>query len=61
MQIHQPIFVADMKEAIIELKRQQALGKIRYFAISNFGPQNMKEFAEAGGVAVSNQVTSFWS
>jgi len=56
LQIHVPIFVDNMQKAVAELKRQQALGKIRYYAISNFGPQTMKEFVDAGGVAVSNQV-----
>ena len=47
-----------MQETVIELKRQQALGKIRYYAISNFGAQNMKEFTDTGGAALSNQLTS---
>ena len=45
-----------MAEAVTELKRQQSLGKIRYYAVSNFGPQNIKEFVEAGGTAITNQV-----
>ena len=45
-----------MEDTVRELKRQQALGKIRYYGISNFGPVNMKEFNDAGGVAVTNQV-----
>ena len=51
-----PIFVENMAEAVTELKRQQSLGKIRYYAVSNFGPQNIKEFVEAGGTAITNQV-----
>lgn len=46
----------DVKETVAELKRQQALGKIRYYAVSNFGLETMKQFHENGGVATTNQV-----
>ena len=49
----------DVKETVTELKRQQALGKIRYYAVSNFGLETMKQFHENGGVATTNQVRSF--
>ena len=58
LQIHFPLFVNSMQETVTELKRQQALGKIRYYAISNFGAQNMNEFTDAGWVALLNQLTS---
>ena len=46
----------DVKETVNELKRQQALGKIRYYAVSNFGPETLKQFNENGGKATTNQV-----
>ena len=49
--------MADIEETVKELKRQQALGKIRHYGISNFGFTNMKEFNDAGGIAVTNQVS----
>ena len=47
----------DPKETIAELNRQVALGRIRYYGLSNYGPKNMKEFMEAGGKPVVNQVS----
>ena len=51
-----PTFVDNMEDTVKELKRQQALGKIRYYAVSNFGPISMKEMYDASGTPVSNQV-----
>lgn len=56
MQIHFPSFVKDTKETIAELERQKSLGRIRYYGLSNYGPKNMKEFMEAGGKPVVNQI-----
>jgi len=56
LQIHFPSFVKDPKETIAELNRQVALGRIRYYGLSNYGPKNMKEFMEAGGKPVVNQI-----
>ncbi|GFO19054.1 voltage-gated potassium channel subunit beta-1 [Plakobranchus ocellatus] len=56
LQIHFPSFVKDAKETIAELERQKALGRIRYYGLSNYGPKNMKEFMEAGGKPVVNQI-----
>ncbi|XP_005097453.1 1-deoxyxylulose-5-phosphate synthase YajO [Aplysia californica] len=56
LQIHFPSFVKDPKETIAELNRQVALGRIRYYGFSNYGPKNMKEFMEAGGKPVVNQI-----
>jgi len=55
-QVHQTIYMKDVKETVAELKRQQALGKIRYYAVSNFGLETMKQFHENGGVATTNQL-----
>jgi len=55
-QVHGSPLMANVEETVKELKRQQALGKIRHYGISNFGPVSMKEFNDAGGVAVTNQL-----
>lgn len=55
-QVHQSIYMADVEETVKELKRQQALGKIRYYAVSNFGPLSLQEFHGAGGIATTNQL-----
>lgn len=55
-QIHGSILMENVEETVKELKRQQALGKIRHYGISNFGPLSMKEFNEAGGAPVTNQL-----
>ncbi|GFR91188.1 aldo/keto reductase [Elysia marginata] len=56
LQIHFPSFVKDTNETIAELERQKSLGRIRYYGLSNYGPKNMKEFMEAGGKPVVNQI-----
>jgi len=56
LQIHFPSFVKDYTETIAELNRQVSRGRIRYYGFSNFGPKNMKEFLEAGGKPVVNQI-----
>jgi len=56
LQIHFPSFVKDPKETIDELNRQIALGRIRYYGLSNYGPKNMKEFMDAGAKPVVNQI-----
>ena len=38
------------------LERAKAQGKIRNYGVSNFGPQNLKDFVAAGGRPVTNQV-----
>jgi len=55
-QVHQTTYMKDVKETVNELKRQQALGKIRYYAVSNFGPETLKQFNENGGTATTNQL-----
>jgi diketogulonate reductase-like aldo/keto reductase len=30
---------------------------IRYYGVSNYGPKNLKDFLEAGGKPISNQLT----
>ena len=45
-----------MAACVEELKRQQSLGRIRYYGVSNFGPEDLKQFIEAGGNPVTNQV-----
>lgn len=56
LQIHFPSFVKDTNETIAELERLKALGKIRYYGFSNFGPKNVQRFVEAGGKPVVNQI-----
>jgi hypothetical protein len=34
-----------------------SLGRIRCYGVSNYGPKNLKDFLEAGGKPISNQVT----
>ena len=43
-------------EIVAELKRQQSLGRIRYYGVSNFGVQDLKRFLAAGAQPISNQV-----
>ncbi|CAH1778405.1 unnamed protein product [Owenia fusiformis] len=55
-QVHWPNVVRDMGELVKELKRQQALGRIKYYSVCNFGPQNLKEMLAAGGQPLTNQL-----
>ncbi|BFZ20833.1 hypothetical protein BsWGS_23873 [Bradybaena similaris] len=55
LQVHFPSFLRDVTEAITELERLRAVGKIRYYGLSNFGPKNIKTFLDAGGKPVVNQ------
>ena len=55
--VHWPVFVSDYKDVFDELKRQQAKGRIRYYSVCNFGPQNMKDAFAAGGQPITNQVS----
>ncbi|XP_023930827.1 angiopoietin-1-like, partial [Lingula anatina] len=54
--IHWPTIMADVNETVAELKRQQAKGRIRYYGVCNFGPNDLRGFLEAGGQPISNQV-----
>uniref|UniRef100_A0A0B7BDM3 NADP-dependent oxidoreductase domain-containing protein n=1 Tax=Arion vulgaris TaxID=1028688 RepID=A0A0B7BDM3_9EUPU len=56
LQIHFPSFIKDIPETIAELERLKAVGKIRYYGFSNFGPKNMQNFLDAGGKPVVNQI-----
>ncbi|BFZ20837.1 hypothetical protein BsWGS_23875 [Bradybaena similaris] len=56
LQVHFPSFLRDVTEAITELERLRAVGKIRYYGLSNFGPKNIKTFLDAGGKPVVNQI-----
>jgi diketogulonate reductase-like aldo/keto reductase len=49
--------VENIDECVTELNRQVSLGRIRYYGVSNYGPNNLKHFLEAGGKPISNQVT----
>ncbi|CAK9294926.1 unnamed protein product [Gordionus sp. m RMFG-2023] len=55
-QVHWPEVMNNVEETVKELKRLQSLGKIRYYGVSNFGPQTLKEFYDFGGEPVSNQL-----
>lgn len=48
----------NIDECVTELNRQVSLGRIRYYGVSNYGPNNLKHFLEAGGKPISNQVTT---
>ncbi|KAL3832428.1 hypothetical protein ACJMK2_024071 [Sinanodonta woodiana] len=56
LQTHFPSFIANMDEALEELKRQQARGRIRHFGVCNFGPKNLKDVMAKGVVPVSCQL-----
>ncbi|XP_046564804.1 aldo-keto reductase IolS-like [Haliotis rubra] len=56
IQIHFPAFIKDYDETVTELNRQISLGRLKHYAVSNFGPKNMKQFIEAGGKPISNQM-----
>ncbi|CAG5119759.1 unnamed protein product, partial [Candidula unifasciata] len=56
LQIHYPSFIKDANETIAELERLRAVGKIRYYGLSNFGPKNIRDFLDAGGKPVVNQI-----
>lgn len=56
IQVHFPSFMSDPAAGVKELERQKALGRIRYYGVSNYGPKNMKQLLEAGGKPVTNQV-----
>ena len=56
-QIHFASFVENIVECVTELNRQVSLGRIRCYGVSNYGPKNLKDFLEAGGKPISNQVT----
>ncbi|XP_011453472.3 1-deoxyxylulose-5-phosphate synthase YajO [Magallana gigas] len=56
LQVHFSSFLENMEESVKELERQVSLGRIKYYGVSNFGPVNMKNFVDAGGKPVSNQI-----
>lgn len=56
LQVHFPSFVADFEESMKELDRQIALGRIRHYGVSNYGPKNIQAFADAGAKIASNQM-----
>ncbi|XP_021378790.1 uncharacterized protein LOC110466562 [Mizuhopecten yessoensis] len=56
LQVHFPSFLCDFDQCIKELDRQIALGRIRSYGVSNFGPKNIKAFSDAGAKMVSNQM-----
>jgi myo-inositol catabolism protein IolS len=56
-QVHWPVFLSDYKECFDELNRQQAKGRIRHYAVCNFGPQNLKDALEVGAKPISNQLS----
>ena len=59
LQVHFPSFLKDMSDAVKELDRQVAIGNIKYYGVSNFGPKNIKALYDAGGKPVTNQVLYF--
>ncbi|OQV22078.1 putative General stress protein 69 [Hypsibius exemplaris] len=55
-QIHWPICVADMSEAVQQLELEKARGRIRHYGICNFGAKNMEALRTAGGKPLTNQL-----
>lgn len=55
-QVHWPPKDIPFEEVALTMKKLQEQGKVRYIGISNFGIQNMQEWFEKGGTAVSNQI-----
>jgi len=55
-QIHWPVCVGNMEEAVNQLKLEQSRGRIRHYGVCNFGSENMKDLQDAGGGAVTNQL-----
>ncbi|XP_071952239.1 uncharacterized oxidoreductase YqkF-like [Antedon mediterranea] len=55
-QVHWSVMMNDAKETVAELKRLQAKGQIKHYGVCNFGVQDMKDFKDAGGTAVTNQL-----
>ncbi|WAQ94670.1 YAJO-like protein [Mya arenaria] len=55
LQAHFPSFIQNTEEAITELKRQVALGRIKSYGVCNFGPKNLKSLLGLGVVPTVNQ------
>ncbi|XP_033120708.1 uncharacterized oxidoreductase YqkF-like [Anneissia japonica] len=55
-QVHWPVMINDAKETVAELKRLQAKGQIKHYGVCNFGVENMKEFINAEGAGITNQL-----
>lgn len=55
-QVHWSVNMADVKDTVTELNRQQALGRIRQYGICNFGSSSIRDFLAAGGKPCSLQV-----
>ncbi|XP_065194286.1 uncharacterized oxidoreductase YccK-like [Sycon ciliatum] len=55
-QVHWPVNMLSAEITVKALERAKAQGKIRNYGVSNFGPQNLKDFVAAGGRPVTNQV-----
>eukprot|EP00914_Ancora_sagittata_P022841 GHVO01045298.1.p1 GENE.GHVO01045298.1~~GHVO01045298.1.p1 ORF type:complete len:336 (+),score=29.19 GHVO01045298.1:81-1088(+) len=56
-QIHWPSYMTENFIANLnELKRQKSLGRIRHFAVCNFGPQNISDSVNADFIPVTNQL-----
>ncbi|XP_071803254.1 uncharacterized oxidoreductase YccK-like [Asterias amurensis] len=55
-QVHWSVNMKDVNETVVELKRQQALGRIKHYGICNFGSSSIKDMFTAGGKPCSLQV-----
>ncbi len=55
-QIHWPPTDIPFGEVYLAMKKLQDEGKIRYIGVSNFGKENLREWYDSGGHAVSNQI-----
>lgn len=55
-QLHWPRPTVPIAETVGGLQALKEEGKIRAFGVCNFGPQQLKEYAQAGGEPSSNQV-----
>ncbi len=55
-QVHWPPTDVLFGDVYLTMKKLQEQGKIRYIGLSNFGQENLREWYQSGGEAVSNQI-----
>lgn len=51
--LHWPVYDVPIQERVETLEKLKKEGKIRYYGVSNFGPQNMDEIAPIGDIKVN--------
>ncbi|MCX8063845.1 MAG: aldo/keto reductase [Candidatus Hydrogenedentes bacterium] len=55
-QVHWPPREVAFADVYLVMEKLQKEGKIRYIGLSNFGQEDLREWIESGGKAVSNQI-----